>query len=148
MTVEQATKFITGQVAKMLFRLERKLDSLGTYKGFLAKSIARRVTGRAISLACGTVFCNAYSKQNLAKPRIISTRRWTTGKRRGRHCGYAAYWRPRGRPALPLAEAQRRARKRQHDRRVLTVCTCTSWMRSTPPAVAMTCSAPGSDGAV
>lgn len=102
LTVWDGTQFVIKVAGRLLARIEQRLDGVPGYKGFVAKSIARKVVGRAASTAIATVFSNTLSKdRRKTARRFISTRRWADNKFVGRHCGYAAYYRPRGRIAWP-----------------------------------------------
>lgn len=105
-TVWDGVRFVLKASGRLLARVEQKLDGVPGYRGFVAKSISRKVVGRAASGAIATVFSNTFSQERRKSGRRwISTRRWRDNKFVGRHCGYAAYYRPRGRPALPELEA-------------------------------------------
>ena len=109
MSVWDARAFVMRQAGKLLAKVEQKLDGVPGYKGFVAKHIARKVIGRAAGVAFATLYSNVLTKDRRKRGRhYISTRRWKDAQWVGRHCGFAAYYRHRGRPALPEWMARQR----------------------------------------
>lgn len=117
-TLWEAKQYLMRVSGRLLARIEQKLDGVPGYRAYAAKHVARMVVGRSSAVALATCFSNVLEQdRRRAGSHYISTRRWKANKFVGRHCGYAAYYRKPGRPALPLGEAQRRERERLAKRR-------------------------------
>ena len=117
LTVWDASKHVMKVSGKLLAKVEQQLDGVPGYKGFVARSVARKVVGRAASTALATVFSNTFSNdRRKTARRYISTRRWKHNQFVGKHSGYAAYYRPPGRQALPEYLWLEREKARQKKR--------------------------------
>ena len=116
--VGTASEQIAAVGARAQAKLSQAMVGVGGYRGWVLDKISRRIAGRAVGYALKTLLCNVLGHDRRNDPaHFISTRNWATGQTVGRKSGYAAYWRPRGRPALPYGEAKLREKIRQRARR-------------------------------
>ncbi len=116
--VGDAVECLAAVGARAQSRLSASMAGTGGYTGTYVDKVLRKITGRAVGYAIKTISGNVLqSDRRKEVPHFISTRLWEDDKSIGTHCGYAAYYRFRGRPALPYGEAKRREKERQRKRR-------------------------------